>query len=53
VDHTLALISQQELRAGQEVTIAYCDENLPRSKRREHLRDMYRFECRCERCGSS
>jgi tetratricopeptide (TPR) repeat protein len=51
IDHSLALIAQSAVRGGEEITIAYCDENLPRSKRRAHLREQYHFECNCIRCS--
>lgn len=53
IDHSLALIAQAAIRGGEEITISYCDENLPRSKRRATLREQYRFECHCARCGTS
>jgi hypothetical protein len=53
IDHSLSLIAQAALRGGEEITIAYCDENLPRSKRRATLHEQYRFECHCARCGAS
>lgn len=53
IDHSLALIAQSTVRGGEEITIAYCDEQLPRSKRRAHLREQYHFECNCSRCSQS
>ncbi|GIL85502.1 hypothetical protein Vretifemale_14006 [Volvox reticuliferus] len=40
-----------DLRAGAEVTVSYIDLALPRSRRRNQLRDKYGFGCGCERCG--
>jgi tetratricopeptide (TPR) repeat protein len=53
VDHSLALIAQSAVRGGDEITISYCDENLPRSKRRAHLREQYHFDCNCPRCAQT
>ena len=38
------------IQAGEELTHAYADCTLPSLQRRAKLRDVYKFDCQCERC---
>lgn len=47
--HRATVRALRPVRAGEELTISYCDESLPADERAAELRE-YCFECRCERC---
>ena len=40
----------REIKAGEEISIAYSDVCKPLAERRSHLMAVYGFECRCGRC---
>ena len=40
----------RSVQEGEELTISYIDESLPRSHRIKHLRSHYHFECVCPKC---
>ncbi|KAK9811310.1 hypothetical protein WJX72_001575 [[Myrmecia] bisecta] len=44
--------AQQDVKAGEELTISYIDLELPRSARREALKAGFFFDCNCSRCAS-
>ena len=46
----LTMIARKTIHPGEELTIPYVNFELPRSKRREHLREVYGFWCHCVRC---
>ncbi len=48
-NHTVAIVAQRDIRAGEEVTLSYIDESLPYKQRQAELRD-YGFVCRCDKC---
>ncbi|KAJ7572618.1 hypothetical protein C8J56DRAFT_790580 [Mycena floridula] len=47
---SLTLQAVRPISDGQEVTIQYIDSTLPRDQRREKLRALYGFDCRCSHC---
>jgi hypothetical protein len=46
----LQVTACRTIRAGEEITIAYCDASAPRRLRRETLRKNYGFLCDCPLC---
>ncbi|KAH6854556.1 hypothetical protein B0I37DRAFT_301608, partial [Chaetomium sp. MPI-CAGE-AT-0009] len=46
---TAVLRTERPIQEGEEITISYIDNTLPKSARREALR-LYHFECDCPRC---
>eukprot|EP00667_Euglena_gracilis_P010855 EG_transcript_11067 len=50
-NHSLLLIATRPLAAGDEVTIAYCDETLSAAQRQAELAHWH-FRCSCSACGS-
>ena len=48
--HSLCVTVDSAVGADEELTIAYCDVQLPLAARRRQLSRHYRFECSCERC---
>jgi SET domain-containing protein len=44
--------ARRALNSGDELTIAYVNEQLPRAERRARLREHYGFECACRRCSA-
>ncbi|CAD7927711.1 unnamed protein product [Amoebophrya sp. A25] len=46
------LVARRDIRAGEEITISYCDEALDVRKRQVLLKSKYGFECKCTRCES-
>ena len=46
----MSVVTQQAVAAGEELTIAYADVNLPRAARQKYLRNCYCFDCACTRC---
>lgn len=47
---SLSISARTDIRAGEEITVAYVDPDLPRDERREKLKHMYNFDCECETC---
>lgn len=45
------LVTNRQIKAGEEVTISYIDEEMKVSDRQAALRD-YGFQCTCQRCVS-
>lgn len=45
------MIAIRPIEEGEEVLTSYVDLGLTRKKRRDELRERYKFECRCEACG--
>lgn len=53
-DHTLALVAERAIEAGEEILISYLDEcALERSRhsRQKELRENYLFVCGCGKCA--
>ncbi|KIM81176.1 hypothetical protein PILCRDRAFT_503829 [Piloderma croceum F 1598] len=48
---SLSISARRHIRAGEEITVAYVDPDLPRDERREKLKYMYNFDCECEICA--
>jgi len=48
----LSLISNKNIRKGEEITVAYVEPSMPKADRRERLRSWYYFDCACEKCQS-
>ena len=46
----LTMIARRTIHPGEELTIPYVNYREPRTKRREHLREVYGFWCQCVRC---
>jgi len=46
----MCVVTQQAVAAGEELTIAYADTNLPRAARQKYLKNCYCFDCACPRC---
>jgi len=44
------VISLQDIKAGEELTINYLETGLPFHQRKNHLRLIYRFDCDCSLC---
>jgi len=40
----------RDVKAGEELTVAYLDVGAPSWRRREELKSSYFFHCRCTRC---
>ncbi|KAL7420279.1 hypothetical protein Q5752_005248 [Cryptotrichosporon argae] len=49
--HKLTLLARRAVAPGDEFTISYVDFNMPRSLRRDALREGYGFWCACARCA--
>lgn len=49
----MQVITLCPIQEGEELTVSYIDESLPRTQRQELLWQQYRFRCRCTRCSSS
>ncbi|GAA5874153.1 hypothetical protein JCM16303_005755 [Sporobolomyces ruberrimus] len=47
----MRVIAIRTIEEGEEVLTSYVDLGLTRKKRRDELRERYKFECRCEACG--
>jgi SET and MYND domain-containing protein len=48
----LQITTCQEVKAGEEVTISYCDVSAPRHLRRKELFEGYKFDCDCHWCAN-
>lgn len=46
----LTFVARRTIHPGEELTLPYVNYNLPRSARREKLREVYGFWCHCTRC---
>lgn len=46
----LQITTCQQVRAGEEITISYCDVSAPTHYRRRELSNGYKFECDCFWC---
>eukprot|EP00804_Cyclotella_cryptica_P010767 CCRYP_005538-RA/>CCRYP_005538-RA protein AED:0.30 eAED:0.30 QI:578/1/1/1/0/0/2/90/496 len=46
----LQITTCQKVKAGDEITISYCDGSAPRHMRRKELWDGYKFDCDCAWC---
>ena len=46
----LEVVTDEAVQKGQELTIAYCDLQQPRTARQKQLRRHYNFDCACSRC---
>lgn len=42
--------AERALKKGEELTIAYCDTDVPREHRQQTLDAQYAFECDCPKC---
>lgn len=51
-DHRVCFVAIREIEEGEELTIAYVDENLPFNERQKKLRELYHFTCTCLLCTS-
>eukprot|EP00051_Salpingoeca_urceolata_P007585 m.98814 g.98814 ORF g.98814 m.98814 type:complete len:125 (-) comp15298_c0_seq3:204-578(-) len=47
----LRMVATRDVRAGEELCISYIDETEPLGKRQQRLRDMYLFDCDCDKCA--
>ena len=47
-----SIVSLSDVRSGTELCLSYVSTDVEVSKRREHLREQYGFDCSCERCRS-
>ncbi|KAL2019463.1 hypothetical protein VTK56DRAFT_9579 [Thermocarpiscus australiensis] len=47
---TAVLRAERPIQEGEEITISYIDNNLPKAARHEALR-LYHFQCDCPRCA--
>ncbi|KAL7721137.1 SET domain-containing protein [Entamoeba marina] len=50
--HSLTLIACKEIKEGDELTISYIDNTVPKEKRRSALKKGYSFICQCPKCLS-
>lgn len=46
----LTVYNRRPLKKGEQLTISYIDEKIPRKMRRQILHDAYDFWCFCDRC---
>ena len=49
----LQITTCQKVKAGEEITISYCDNSAPRHMRRKELLNGYKFLCDCSWCGKT
>ena len=47
-----ALTALRDLKKDEEITISYVDSSLPYLERRRRLKDLYAFDCGCQRCAT-
>jgi len=47
----LVLYAHRPILKGEEITVAYIDHNQPRAARRAELKEMFDFDCACEKCS--
>ena len=50
-DARVLVVARRTLKPGEELTIAYVDVDADVGERRDELREVYGFECVCERCS--
>lgn len=50
-DAEVLVVVKKYVEPGQELTIAYVDTGLTTAERREELREVYGFDCRCAKCA--
>ncbi len=43
----------KQIRIGEQITINYCDIELPKNERQERLRKSFYFDCNCHKCLSN
>jgi hypothetical protein len=48
----LELRALREIPGNQEITVNYIDLRKPKNERKSELKELYYFDCRCERCCS-
>ena len=41
---------ERPVKQGEELTISYVDDKLPREQRRKELSEGWAFECQCPKC---
>ncbi|KAJ3101312.1 hypothetical protein HK100_004562 [Physocladia obscura] len=46
----VVMLAKRDIRKGELVTHSYVDPSWNREKRRQYLKDVYYFDCNCERC---
>src|SRR4051812_10465306 len=46
----VAWIASRDIQAAEEVTVNYCDPDLPLAERRHRLKESYQFWCQCPKC---
>ncbi|KAJ3105959.1 N-lysine methyltransferase smyd2 [Phlyctochytrium planicorne] len=44
------IVARHAIQPGEEITLPYLDALLPPLDRRERLKELYGFTCRCDRC---
>ncbi len=45
-----SFVAARDIEAGEELTVSYLDQTLPRAQRQQRLSFAYGFSCRCARC---
>eukprot|EP01029_Cantina_marsupialis_P002495 TRINITY_DN12318_c0_g1_i2.p1 TRINITY_DN12318_c0_g1~~TRINITY_DN12318_c0_g1_i2.p1 ORF type:complete len:329 (+),score=54.33 TRINITY_DN12318_c0_g1_i2:78-1064(+) len=48
-----SVIAIEKIMEGEEITINYCDNSLPRLLRQKHLQEDYFFKCNCTLCSDN
>jgi len=51
-NHHARLVSNQQIRNGEEIFISYINNELPTEKRLRHLEQHYGFVCNCAKCNN-
>jgi len=49
----LQITTCRSVKAGEEITISYCDNSCPRKNRQNELWEGYKFHCNCDWCERS
>jgi len=49
-NYHVTMIAKKNIKKGEELTISYINEQMSFSDRQEKLKQMYLFECKCEKC---
>jgi hypothetical protein len=47
---SITMVANKHIKKGEEIFISYINESMSYSDRQEKLKEMYFFECKCEKC---